>query len=436
MRSRGTTKLMRHAGDDRVTGMRGRELTLTEGIQRLLGLETILAVTEFEKRLNAFERKRERWVTRPYSVWSDPEVHPLVPGLWRFRQWKLAGFTQTPLARLDPEVLAVIEHANYIHLALLDLDVGERRQAETYLSQRLDTDDPGPILFEVRTTASLRFRGHRARWLSPFNEDSHDIDVNSGIGEVAVECKCQRLGAGRKVPTVLFRRLAGEIDRVDDVACYEYAIVIEPLERLEAADVASLVSFLKPVLRKGEETHTEIALNKGRYAVQARRLVPKGNHVRSSEAWRMFAALRPSTEGALHVAAKSTMWLSSRSSGDPVNPGFLLCQSRQRDRILPDLMRLAEDAADRLTPDRPGIVVVHVAEHVDWRALSEGLAAIDFAVTKTFSGDSKRHVSLVVFSSEAQDWPFGPRYAGALPAKAYQNPYSLTPIATDVVLGA
>jgi hypothetical protein len=284
----------------------------------------------------------------------------------------------------------------------------------------------------VRISASLLLHGHSAKWLSPIIEDSHDIEIVGPSGAVAVECKCQGLGAGRKVPNELFRRLVGEVDRVDGVSKSEYGIVIEPFDRLEPSDIPKLVDFLEDVFRRSEEAARELSF-KGQYFVSARLLCPRGSRVPFAEAKRLLEETKPKGPGGLHFAVKSDAHISdSVPDTREINPGFLICESRVRDHVLTDLMELAEDAADRLPTDKPGIVAVHVSEHIDWAALGDA-SALDYAVTKTFSSAKKVHVSLIVFSCEDQDYPMGPRYVGSLPYKVYASSYANHPISTDFI---
>lgn len=71
-----------------------------------------------------------------------------------------------------------------------------------------------------------------------------------------------------------------------------------------------------------------------------------------------------------------------------------------------------------------------LSEHVDWSSLKEcpDPPAIDYAVTKTFNSESRRHVSLISFSCEDRDHLFGPRYTGSLPSYTYENPHTSFPL--------
>jgi len=247
-----------------------RELPVEQAFRGLRRLEEALGLTWIERNLKAFEARRESWARRPYTVWSNPERHPLVPGLWHLREWRRHAYSAHRRS-LPRETLFVAEHGRYAGMVISSVSAQERPALREYLGRRLRADSPGPILFEVRLAASLLLHGHRARWLSPVMEDSPDIEISHGTQGVAVECKCQGLGAGRKVPNELFRRLAGEVDRIDNVGKSEYGIVIEPIDRLEPSDIQPLVAALHRVLHDDHDLMTELTL-RGRYEVTARRL--------------------------------------------------------------------------------------------------------------------------------------------------------------------
>jgi hypothetical protein len=403
-----------------------REFPVEKAFRDLTRLEELLGMAWLEKRLDRFQKRQEEWAKRPYTIWSNPERHPLVPGLWHLREWRRQGYS-VRRRNLPREALFAAEHGRYIGMLMSSSSPKERGEVSRYLSRRLRDDSPGPILFEVRIAASLLLHGHSAKWLSPIMEDSHDIEIDRPDGAVAVECKCQGLGAGRKVPNELFRRLVGEVDRVDGFSEFEYGFVIEPLDRLEAADIPKLVGFLEEFFRDKREAFCDLSL-KGQYSVGARPLCPRGSRLPFTEAKRLLEEAKPKGPGGVHLALKSDAHLSESVPGTRgISPGFLICQSRVRDHVLRDLMDLAEDAADRLPTDKPGIVAVHVSEHIDWAALGDA-SALDYAVTKTFSSEKKRHVSLIVFSCEDQDYPMGPRYVGSLPYKVYENRHANHPL--------
>ncbi len=167
------------------------------------------------------------------------------------------------------------------------------------------------------------------------------------------------------------------------------------------------------------------------HSITARRVCRKGERVAVSEAKHILEEMKPETPGGLHLAVKSEAHFTEEFPADRrVNPAFLLCQSRECDRVLGDLMELAKDAADRLPIDKPGIVAIHLSENVDWSSLKEGPEppAIDYAVTKTFNSESRRHVSLISFSCEDRDHPLGHRYTGSLPSYNYENPHAVHPL--------
>ena len=415
-----------------------RKAPVEEAFRDLARLEGILGVRWLDERLRQFEARREEWRKRPYTMWSKPEPHPLVPGLWDLREWRRRGHSQKH-RRLPGELLLVAEHARYISMVFRSLRKSVQGHVADYLGRRLRNGNVGPILFEVRMSASMLLHGHQTEWLSPIKEDFHDIEIRAEPGGVAVECKCQGLGAGRKVPVAVFRRLAGEVDRIDERATFEYGIVIEPYNRLEPSDVPALVEFLDGLFRENREARQELCLKGGTHFVTVRKLCPKGMRVPAARAKQILAETTPQGPGGLHLAVKSEAHLLDDGPVErEANPGFLLCQSRERDHVVGDLMELAKHAADRLPTDKPGIVVVHLSEHVDWASLKEGPdpPAIDYAVTKTFSSESKRHVSLISFSSEDRDHPFGPRYTGSLPSYTYENPQARFPLPLSFLLKA
>jgi hypothetical protein len=394
-------------------------LTAQEGRRYLRELEGVLGKGWVHDQVAKYEALLNEWKEHPYRFWLSPNLHPLVLGLAEYREWRS---NPDPRAALPTSVVSLFELAFYVSRVLTE-HVSSERAAREYLKRRLCAEGAGDILFEIRIAATLGLRGHQVKWLSPEDENAPDIETMIGSVRVMVECKCQGLGAGRQISHKVFWRLVGEVDRVQESRLSEYGIVIEPLARLEESDLEQIVSRLAVLLPEVTTTaQEELIARKGTYVISVRRLCGRTERVTLSEAESLAKSMEPQSPGSPHLAVATS---SSQDRGarpdTPINPRFLLCKSRKPDRVIADLMEFIAAGARRLPTDAAGIVAIHIPEYVDWHRVRQKSLSLDHAVTRTLRRGSKKHVSEVIFSSEAQVNPLGPRYSGQLPTFTYRN---------------
>jgi len=410
------------------------ELSPQEGRRYLHELEGILGKGWVHDQVARYQALLQEWKRYPYRFWLSPSLHPLLLGLTEYREWRS---DPDPRAPLPLSVKSLFEHAFYI-TKVLSQHVTNERSTRQYLKRRLCAEGAGDILFEIRIAASLGLRGHQVNWLSPEDEDAPDIETMMNSVRVMVECKCQGLGAGRQISHKAFWRLVGELDRVQESRSNEYGIVIEPLARLEEGDIEQIVSRLTMLLPQvTTAAHEEFTARKGTYTLSVRRLCGREERVPLLEAERLAKSMEPQSPGSVHLAvAISSSEALGAQPDTPINPRFLLCKSRKPDRVIPDLMEFVADAAHRLPIDVAGIVALHIPEYVDWGRVRQRSLSLDHAVTRTLRRGNKSHVSQVIFSSEAQVNPLGPRYSGLLPTFTYRNGGATTQLPLQLTTGS
>ena len=341
----------------------------------------------------------ERRTRQRFRTISDPSTHPLVPGLAYYRRLKgvdsvgeSAWLTQATL-RAGSHAFDLRFVGNYIPGVL---------QSRSLLGRLRSTRNAASLLFELSVAVHYLLQNCGVQLPELTGNSRIDVLVEFGRHEIEIQCKRKALGSGRKIPNPLFDRLVEGIARSWAEAPGAFAIQLQCDDRLKAEHVPQLAARIAAALDGGWQGDMELI--GGSYALSVRRVAPVERMMAAIDVLAMIGRFFDDPDRPAHVALLDWVPMELAAPDTRVNPAHFVCQSQKPDQVLDNVMDSFREGAGQLSGTRPGIVTVHIPEHITQDTLErmKTSTAVAHALHEEFAqpGRSLHKAAAAILSAE------------------------------------
>lgn len=334
-----------------------------------------------------------------FGRWSPPHVHGnvLVDTIAVFRHHVATrGAVEALFTHLGKNLLTSASNVRHVANHL----VGERIEA---LKSLLRRETVAGFLYQCMVAAHYIRDGYRLVSFSVGEDEGGDVVVGNELGEVELQCKAIRPGAGRRINNHVFDDLAMRVLNEADRLGWRGTILLECEGRLGENDVPQLANASAAFMRDRVAGPEELPA----YAITVERRV---DNVSPQEVTLATAGDLDQPLRRPHVAV-----LGNQS--DVGVRVLLIGISKKHDKVVGKMLATANAAAEQLGGLLPGLVCVHTPESIAWQRVALA-GVLDKHVSRGFRHFANGPVTALVFTS-ADDG--GNAYV-------YRNPHTSLPL--------
>lgn len=276
------------------------------------------------------------------------------------------------------------------------VDADARVQASGMMRRRL-LRDPAPPYQEILLAWHFLRPGLEMDPVCLRISSSPDLLVKGPGGTVSVELKVLGRTTGMRIPSDAIRAVAMRLFEAIREPRTSFIATLVSDDRLDRNDSGMLAEHLVDIIRSGRDVEAQRV---GEYTLSVRQL---GKRIPKSKALELYGReLNLDPRRPPHTAFWDLRALSDRAvpMGSAVTFATLVGRSAQADSVARALAERIRNASRQLVPrDQPGVVNVHLRQHVDWSSFG-GLPEIDALIGSTCEEIGENAPSAVMLSSE------------------------------------